>query len=183
MIKENENSMYLVSIYFDKETNNRIQGYINQVAKRTGNTYMLDANVPPHITISAFKTKQIEAIVGSLGSIAEGLRCGTLQWASVGAFLPHVIYLAPVLNEYLHEMSSAVYEGIAQYDNVTVSRYYRPFQWFAHTTIGKKLTQEEMRVAFEVLQQSFGMFKGKVVRIGLAKPNPYKDIAFWDLEE
>ena len=32
-----------------------------------------------------------------------------------------------------------------------------------------------------VLQDSFGMFEGEVVRIGLAKPNPHRDIATWEL--
>lgn len=50
--------MYLISIYFDDKTNNRIQQAINQVAKKSGNTFMLDAEVPPHITVSAFETGQ-----------------------------------------------------------------------------------------------------------------------------
>ena len=45
----------------------------------------------------------------------------------------------------------------------------------------KKLTQEEMAKAFDVLQKSFGMFAGRVTRIGLAKTNPYHDVINWDL--
>ena len=50
--------MCLVSIYFDEKTNKTIQNYINQVAKKTGNTFMLDGKVPPHIIISAFETNR-----------------------------------------------------------------------------------------------------------------------------
>ena len=49
--------MYLISIYFDEKTNNRMQSYIKQVAKRSGNTFMTEKNVPPHLTISAFETR------------------------------------------------------------------------------------------------------------------------------
>ena len=49
--------MYLVSVYFDDETNKRIQRYINAVAEKTRNTFMTDGNVPPHITVSAFETR------------------------------------------------------------------------------------------------------------------------------
>ena len=52
--------MYLVSIYFDEKTNRKIQKYIDQMAAKTGNTFMIDGNVPPHLTISAFETKQEE---------------------------------------------------------------------------------------------------------------------------
>jgi hypothetical protein len=38
-----------------------------------------------------------------------------------------------------------------------------------------------MREAFEVLQKSFGVFESKVVKIGLAKPNPHRDIKIWEI--
>ena len=50
--------MYTISIYFDEKSNKTIQQYINQIAKLTGNTYMVDEQVPPHITLSAFDTKK-----------------------------------------------------------------------------------------------------------------------------
>lgn len=173
--------MYLVSIYFDEKTNQRIRSMIKQVAEKSGNYYMIEGNVPPHITVAAFETQDEEAAVAALEKVVGGLSSGTLQWASVGQFFPYVIYAAPVLNEYLHTMSASVYEGLSALEGVKISPYYRPFQWLPHTTIGKKLSKEEMKVAFEVLQSSFGMFSGEVVRIGLAKTNPYQEVANWNL--
>ena len=175
--------MYLVSIYFDEKTNQRIQGMIKQVAEKSGNTFMIDGNVPPHITISAFESLNEEAAVKVLENVVNELKCGELQWASVGQFFPYVIYAAPVLNEYLHDMSVKVYEGLRFLDSVKISPYYRPFQWLPHMTIGKKLSKEEMKVAFEVMQNSFGIFKGEVVKIGIAKTNPYREIVNWELIE
>ena len=40
-----------------------------------------------------------------------------------------------------------------------------------------------MKKAFDVLQKSFGMFEGKIVRIELAKKNPYRVIASWELKD
>ena len=174
--------MYLVSIYFDEKTNQRIRSMIKQVADKTGNTFMIDGNVPPHITITAFETQNEEAVTEVLEHGAAELKKGTLQWASVGQFFPYVIYAAPVLNEYLHGMSEKVYEALAAIEGVKISPYYRPFQWLPHTTIGKKLSKEEMKMAFEVLQNTFGMFSGEVVRIGLAKTNPYEEVANWELK-
>lgn len=173
--------MYLVSIYFDEKTNKHIQRFVNQVAERTGNCYMLDGNVPPHITISAFETQDEGAAIEALDSLTSELHAGSLTWASVGQFFPYVIYMAPVLNEYLHKMSVSAYETLSVLEGVLVSSHYQPFQWMPHTTIAKKLSKEEMQVAFEVLQNGFGMFEGEVVRIGLAKPNPHRDIATWEL--
>lgn len=174
--------MYLVSIYFDEKTNQKIQRYIKQVAEKTGNTFMLKENVPPHITISAFESLHEEQVIEKLGSVVGHLKRGTLQWASVGQFFPYVLYIASVLNGYLHDMSVQIYDVVSQIDGVKISPYYQPFQWLPHSTIGKTLSKEEMTVAFEVMQNSFGMFEGEVVRIGLAKPNPHRDIMSWELK-
>lgn len=174
--------MYLISIYFDEKTNQKIGQYIRQVAEKSGNRFMLEGNVPPHITISSFETRQELEAIHCLEKCAEKLKQGTLQWASVGVFLPYVIYLAPVLNEYLHTMSVEIYSSMAKIEDISISQYYRPFQWMPHTTIGKKLTKEEMLASFHLLQNQFGCFKGTVTKIGLAKTNPYKDLVTFDLK-
>ena len=173
--------MYLVSIYFDEKTNRRVQQYNDKVAENTGNTFMLDGKVPPHITISAFETQDEAAAIESLERALARLRQGTLEWVSVGEFFPYVIFLIPVLNEYLHEICAIVNDQLSKTNGNKISPYYRPFQWLPHTTIAKKLTKEQMQTAFEVLQNSFGMFEGEVVRIGLAKPNPHRNIATWEM--
>ncbi len=174
--------MYYVSIYFDEKTNYRIQQYINAVAKKTGNDFMIQEKVPPHITITAFETKQENSVLAVLENCFGQLKKGEVQWASVGAFLPHVIYIAPILNKYLHRMSKEICADLESLEEVSISSYYRPLQWLPHTTIGKKLSKEEMGISFEVLQNQFGMFQGEVRKIGLAKTNPYEDILLWELE-
>lgn len=173
--------MYLISIYFDEKANRRVQQYIDKVAEKTGNTFMIEGKVPPHITISAFETQDEKSAIEELDSLVKELRKGNLTWASVGQFFPYVIYIAPVLNEYLQGLSKQMYDSLSVLDGISISPYYQPFQWFPHTTIAKKLSKEEMRIAFEVMQESFGMFEGEVVKIGLAKPNPHRDIATWVL--
>lgn len=175
--------MYLISIYFDEKTNQRIQGYINQVAKHTGNSFMPEGNVPPHITVSALEAKDEQQVIKALEGCAKRIKRGPLQWVSVGQFFPHVIFITPVLNVYLHEMAQTVYDSIQSIDGVSIRPYYQPFQWLPHTTIAKQLSEKEMRLAFETLQKSFGMFEGEVVEIGLAKTNPYQDITRWKLTE
>ncbi len=173
--------MYLVSCYFDEKTNERIGQYIRQIAKATGNHYMLENQVPAHITISAFETVYEAQAVEALTKIVTNLQQGTLQWASVGVFLPYVLYISPVYNYYLHELMMRVNETLRPIENISIRSCYQPFQWIPHTTVAKKLTREEMAKAFEVMQKSFGMFEGRITRIGLAKTNPYQDVISWDL--
>lgn len=171
--------MYLMSVYFDEKTNNHIQEYINDVAKRCGNTFMVDHAVPPHITVSAFETKNIQQVIAQLEANATSLQGGLIDWVTVGQFFPSVIYMAPVLGETLHGLAVFVHDIIRIVDGVTFSKCYQPLSWFPHATIGKTLTQEEMLQAFESLQHKFAPFSGEVVRIELAKKNPYS--VLWSL--
>lgn len=174
--------MYLISVYFDDKTQNRIQSYINDVASACGNMFMIENQVPPHITISAFETLNEDNIVEVFDSTLSNIKRDKISWVTVGAF-PTVIYIQPVLNEYLHNLSSTIYESVEKFPDTKVSKYYKPFHWLPHATIAKQLSEEEMRAAFCVLQKSFGMFEGEIVRIELAKKNPYRVIASWELKD
>ena len=175
--------MYLISIYFDSITDQKIREIIGQIAKNSQNKAMLDGNIPPHITISAFESRQElqkeKQIISLLDAPFSKLESHPL---SVGAFFPHVIYLAPVLNSYLHNISLTVSQHLQTIENLSIRPYYQPFQWLPHTTVAKNLSAQEMLRAFETLQKSFGMFSGKVTKIGLSKTNPYHDIRIWELK-
>lgn len=175
--------MYLISAYFDEETNNRIQQYINQVAKKTGNYCMVDGKVPPHITISSFKTNDIGRAMSLFEQRIAELQQGVIHWTSVGVFLPYVIYLSPVLNTYLHQLCEDITGALKHLDGIQLSPYYQPFNWVPHTTIGKQLSKEEMQIAFQVLQHQFGPFEGRITQLGLAKTNPYEDIMIYNLSK
>ncbi len=175
--------MYLISLYFDEETNERMYEYIKNVSVKSGNTFMTDNQVPPHVTISAFGCSE-----NSLVKICDAMdkkidNEGEVYFATLGQFMPHVIYTAAVVNEYLHELSQDIYNILCDAgEDVKVSRYYRPFQWVPHVTIAKTLTKEQMMLAFTELLNTWGAHKGRVIKIGLAKTNPYENIKLWMLK-
>ena len=173
--------MYLVSIYFDDNTMRRIQGYINKVAKESNNKFMIDNNVPPHITISGFQSNNEEEVIEVLDKIIKNLGAGEIIVPSIGILKSSVIYLAPVLNEYLHKLSVDINEGLSLIENIEMSRFYMPFNWMPHITIAKKLNREELFLGLDKLEKSFSVFSGRITKISLSKTNPYKDIFTWDL--
>lgn len=192
--------MYLISIYFDEKTSASLEKLIKRVAEAAGNTFMLDNQVPPHITVAAVETRRedelldcINQLVGEIINSDERalttrdmsksvMRSGELQWVSVGAFFPQVLFVQPVLNEYLHNLSVVLSEKLSEIEETIVSPYYQPFGWLPHCTIAKQLTKEQMLEAHKVLQQYFVPMEGRVVRIGVARTNPHRDIKVWDLE-
>lgn len=175
--------MYLISVYFDDNTNKILQRYIDQVAKKTDNTFMVDNHVPPHLTISSIEARSVEVLIPAFKKLCENLTLGDIQFVSSGQLHPYVMYVTPVLNEYLQNLQEKVYDAVSNIEETSVSKFYRPYSWLPHTTIGKKLTKDQMREAFEVLQDSFVPFSGKITEIGLAKVNPHEDVLRFKLIE
>ena len=168
--------MYLISVYFDEKTNRILQRHIDKIAEKTCNTFMTENHVPPHMTISAIEARDVTVLVPVFNKLKGQLLKGNIRFVSVGQLLPNEIYATPVINEYLLYISKNVYEIYKDVPETTISRYYRPLSWLPHVTLGKTLDKEQMRSAFEVLQESFSPFEATVTEIGLAKVNPHEDV-------
>lgn len=182
LVLDYNKNMYLVSLYFDEKTNQKIRSLMKSVADRSGNTDMIDKEVPPHITLTAFESRESgTALAEALGRVCSGVAQGNLTWVSVAAFFPHVLYLMPVANRYLHELSEQVCAELMKCSDTKIQDCYRPFEWLPHTTVARKLSEEQMRGAFAALQKSFAPFEGTVVGIGLATGSPKRELRYWEL--
>jgi 2'-5' RNA ligase len=168
--------MYLVSAYFDSETNKILQGYINKIAAATGNDFMVRNNVPPHLTLSAIEARGVDVLLPAFDSLAGEIKQGEISIITVGQLMPQVIYVAPYLNDYLSNLEQRVFDCLAGIPETTVSNYYKPFSWLPHITLAKTLTREQMLDAVKVMQD-FKSIKAKIVKIGLAKVNPHEDVS------
>ena len=171
--------MYLISAYFDEKAQKTMERYMRRIAEKSGNSFMTDNHVPPHLTISSVEARSGELLIPYVEKLRGQLLQGDVQFVSVGMLLPYVLYLTPVLNRYLQDLSQKIFEAVSGIPEVSVSRFYQPMQWLPHATLGKTLTKEQMRTAFEVMQEEFAPFDADVVKLGLAKTNPHEDL--WTL--
>ena len=168
--------MYLISIYFDDKTEYKMQSLINNITDVTGNTFMIDNNIPPHLTLQAFDTRDEERALQIFEDNVCNLSSGSLLFASIGAFKKQVLYLEPVLNEYLHNMSLETYKMLESIPDIKFSPYYKPFGWIPHVSVGKHLDERQLEEAFKVVMKQFTPLEGEVTRIGIAKTNPHRDL-------
>ena len=173
--------MYLISVYFDEKSNKILNGYINKIAEVTGNWFMTEHNVPPHMTISSIEARNVEALLPTFDKIKRGLPAGEVKIVSIGQILPYVMYGTVVVNEYLQSLSKVVYDAYKDIPETTISRFYQPWSWLPHVTLGKTLNKEQMQKAFCVMQESFSPFTAKITKIGIAKVNPHEDVDVWEL--
>ena len=171
--------MYLISVYFDDKSNKIISNYINKIAQKTGNTFMTDNDVPPHLTIMSVEAREEKKLTEVMEQWERSLTKGQIQLVSVGVLLPYVLYAAPVLNLYLEDMIEQVHDMVKHIPEVRMSRYYQPMQWLP----GKKLSKEQMQEAFSVMQELFVPMEVTVAEIGLAKTNPHQDLIRVELND
>ena len=173
--------MYLISAYFDKNTTEQLQKYIDRIAVVTGNSFMVDNNVPPHLTLAAIEARSVDALVPAFESLHNKLQQGDISIITVGQFMPKVIYAAPYINQYLFELNRCICDAYADVPETTISKYYRPLSWLPHITLGKTLNSLQMNEAVKAMQE-FKSIDAKIVRIGLAKVNPHADVSIIDLK-
>ncbi len=167
---------YMISAYFDSESKQTLSRYIRDISEVSGNDFMIQNTVPPHLTISFFEARSDDIAKMVFQEIRGNLKQEVIAIPSVGVFFPHVIYAEAVQNAWLFELSNVVNEEIKLHDEVIANRYYRPFSWIPHITLGKTLSDEQMREAFIYLQKSFCPMTAKVERFSLAKTNPHREI-------
>ena len=74
------------------------------------------------------------------------------------------------------DMQTKLYAALKDVEGISFSKYYQPYSWMPHITLGKTLEPEQMREAFSYLQKSFVPMEAKIEEIGVAKTNPHRDI-------
>lgn len=166
---------------FDKETHNKIQEMIDEVARVTGCDYMKNTKVPPHVTVSALVSDNEVALLSEMEDIAASIDKGYVWFANIGVFNPLVVYLGPVMNEFLLNVCKTVNERLLQYADVGNKGRYLPNQWVPHAAVAVKLTPGALKEAFAIVQEKFTAFKATAEKIVLARVEPYKEIKSWKL--
>ncbi len=172
---------YAVTLEFNKETENKIQEMIDEVAKATGCDYMKQSKIPPHVTVSALVSDNEAVLLSEMEDIAASMQKGSVFFANIGVFNPLVIYLGPVMNEFLQDTCRTVNERLLKYASVGNKGHYLPNQWVPHTAIAVKLTPDALKEAFIIVQERFTAFGATAERIVLARAEPYEEIKSWKL--
>ncbi|KAI4453035.1 l-threonine aldolase-related [Holotrichia oblita] len=175
---------YAIMLCFDQNTEAHFKNIIASISDSGASSYMVDAKIPPHITIATFDTERIQTIVGELDNNVSNFKIGNVIWASVGAFVPNTLFAAPVMNEYLLNTCTNINNIIKPFSTYgDMGRQYMPYNWVPHTTLAVKLDNNGLKKAFDIALQKFTHVMGKCNRLLLVewKCNPYKIIKTWDL--
>jgi hypothetical protein len=173
---------YAVVIYFDKSTENSICNLQKSICENNVNRYLLDTSIPPHVTLSLFSADINEDLIEVVRSFANSLKVNPIKLTSIGLFNtnPAVLYLAPVLDNYLKDIHENLHNKLSQYI-ADFNSYYLSEFWVPHCAIGLKLSKEELIRAVDVAYSEFVPITCTIRKIVIAKCNTYKEIRSFDL--
>ncbi|GBU27450.1 hypothetical protein R84B8_00982 [Treponema sp. R8-4-B8] len=170
---------YAVVFYFNKTTEEKINSLILKIANETGNRYMVDNNIPPHITISLFKYDEtVDTIINIVENNISTFNRNNIKIASIGMFNPNVLFLLPIMNDYLIESNKKISKIIKTNDKILLDKNYIENQWIPHISLGVKLNKNELINGIKILVEYFEVETNK---IGLVKCNPYRNIKMWEI--
>ena len=130
--------MYLISAYFDENTNKILKHLQQRIADKTGNDFMIRNNVMPHLTLSSIEARNVDVLIPAFEKVCrEKLQPleeksvvnvnNAINIVSVGQLFPRVIYAAPVLNEYMMKLSISIYNEFATIPEANISKFYQPY--------------------------------------------------------
>ena len=173
---------YAVVFYFDEIIEEKINLLIEKTASETENKYMVVNKIPPHITISLFQyDEDIDTIMRIIDNNISTFNKDKIILASIGVFNQSVLFLAPVVNNYLVESNKKINEIIRANDKIKLDKNYIENQWIPHISLGVRLNENELIKGVKALTKYFEVSEIKIEKIGLAECNPYRDIKIWKL--
>ena len=142
---------YAVSLHFGREVNEIIYSAMTSIADQTGNRFMIENKVPPHITIGAFHAARDDE--GKLLQLVEDFageqEAGAVQFCEVGNFNNKVLFLRPEKNSFLTKINAELHNLLLPIFSKAENGYYLPDIWFPHTTLATGLNPSQFEKARE----------------------------------
>ena len=174
---------YAVSLHFTEDVNDIISAATKEIANLTGNTFMLDNKVPPHITIGAFHAaKEDEAkLLQTVDEFSKTQSTGTIRFTAPGDFNRKVLFLKPQKDDYLTNINRALHNVMLSQFKEGENGYYLPDIWFAHTTLATRLNSTQFSSALEIARKINLPLETKACDIGVYLCSPFKELKRFSL--
>lgn len=174
---------YAIVLYFDAVTNDTINEIIKTISVITDNTYMIDVNIPPHITIGSFLCDESDRLMAEVGDFMKDVDTFQVKFDGVGAFEPKVLFASPVKDDYLEKINLAIHEILLENFQPADNEYYTPTKWIPHCALAVRLDEKQFQQARKVEDQIQLPMIAKVEKIALARCNPYEEIKVWEISQ
>lgn len=176
---------YAVSLHFSKNVNDIITSAVSSIAEITGNRFIIENKIPPHVTIGAFhSTKENESrLIQQVNDFSKNLKPVFVNFTELGNFNGKVLFLKPEKDEYLSEINKKIHELLLPNFEKGDNGYYMPDIWFPHTTLGTRLNQSQFSKALAIAEKIPLPLTAEAYEIGLYQCSPFLELKRYPLSK
>lgn len=177
---------YAIELYFDKETEQKLNQLSQKIADEKISTKFLEWKTRPHLTLACYNDVDENRCIESLKDFAQSHKRTPAYIGSVGMFNDtKTIFVSPIMNSAMHQFQRELFESLNEFD-AKGWEWYRPDRWVPHCTIA--LTGDDEAEAFfrasDLVLREFRKISGKFVEIGLVKiTTPVEEIYTVELKQ
>ncbi len=172
---------YALVYEFDKDSQEYIDGIIQEVTKVTGNNYMAVEKISGHLTIGCFETESESLLIDLVESGLKDIRSSSITLGSVGIFKPSVLFIAPILNQFLQESCECFFDYLHEIASPSDDNHYAPHCWVPHIAIN--ITDENLTRGLEKCLELFEQRSVICEKLTVVKCDPYTEIKQYSLKK
>ena len=173
--------MFQLFLMFDENTNQKLSFYTEQVENRLHQNYLRKNHIPFHLTMATYKTIDENKFIKKADDLFNNYYNQELYFVSIGCFQKSMLYLLPVYNDFLNQLIMDIHQQLKQYGCISKNNRYLPYHFVPHVSLIRKMNEEQINIAFSLLNHYFEPFYSKVTHVVLAQTRPYKEIKRWSL--
>ena len=174
---------YAVSLHFSQKVNEIVISTLQAIADKTGNRFMIENKIPPHITIGAFHAAREEEakLLQLVAEFSQRQKAGSVQFSEVGNFNGKVLFLKPEKNLFLSEINKELHTLILPEFEKAENGYYLPDIWFPHTTLATRLNQSQFSAAEKIAKQIRLPLEAAIEELAVYQCSPFLELKKYNL--
>jgi 2'-5' RNA ligase len=172
---------YAIVLYFHKDASRVLAQGIQKAADLTGSRYMVDVDIPPHVSLGCFLADEADGILQLAEKAAADLSSFSLTFDRVNGFAPRVLFASPVKDAPLTRANEQIHQLFSEHFPPADNAYYTPEKWVPHCALALRLdeTQYEKGMAIQTLMPL--PLTAQAQKLAVARCNPYQELAAWEL--
>ena len=173
---------YAIVLYFDDVSNNTFKEIIKDVALISNNNYMIDVNIPPHITIGSFSSDDYVNLLAIVEDFTKHIEEFDVKFDKINTFEPRVLFASPIKDAHLMRLNILVHDTFLKHVTPADNENYTPDKWIPHCALAVRLDKEQLKKAMIIEKSIKFPIVAKVQKVDLARCNPYKEIKVWEIK-
>ncbi len=169
---------YAISLQFPQDINQIISSAVKSIAVATENTFIIEKNIPPHITLGAFHAlKNDESkLILMVEEFSKKQKASIIQFKEIGNFKKKVLFLKPEKNAFLSQINSELHLLMLSEFEKAENGYYLPENWLPHTTLATRLNKSQFEKALEIAEKIRLPLETCASEIAVYQCSPFKEL-------